>query len=317
MGRMQLISSSTNFVELSWNRVPYVNHFILQIQLCPIEMDKSYSFEDMPHFSPSLIPVPNKMKPQPISTYHNTSMPSSHNFNRHLPQMAKEIQSSCSPKPSFASQSLKYNFHPNTKRQSVNTNASLNDPSNKPYSSSPSQVCFNYSPAPRNAYPSFNIRQSSKLPNSSRIEPFAVSKPPQTPISSEQSPTSPLPIVITIPPVCQEEQPFKQQPVFASHNSYSCMSPVMSRPNTSKSNTTTSIAKPIPSHIPVACAPVAPRSALSASQITPERSSPSSCKSGNLITTDLLPYSSSAAISQSEENKTSMNLFCLIFILRL
>lgn len=314
MSRMQLISSSTDFLELSWTKVPCIDHFILQIQLCPSGMDKSYSFEDIPHFAPSLVPIPSRVKPQPMPMYRNTTMPSSNNFNRHLPQMAKEIQSLCSPKTPFSSQSVKYNLQPSKKRP-LNATKHLNDSSITPYNSSPSPVSFNYSPVPRNDYPSLHISQSSELPNSSQIEPLSAPKPAQT-ISlapKEQSPTSLAPIVITIPPVFQEEQKFKQQTVFAPPKTYSFVSPVMSKPNTSNSYTTTSINKPIPSHIPVACAPVAPRTTLSASQTTPESSSPLSFKSGNFFSSDLL-HNLSSAMSQLEGNQ-ARTYYCLIFIL--
>lgn len=315
MSRMQLISSSTDFLELSWTKVPCVDHFILQIQLCPSGMDKSYSFEDIPHFSPSLVPIPSRVKPQPTPMYCNTPLPSSHNFNRHLPQMTKEIQSRCSPKTQISSQSMKYNFQPSKKR-SLNATTHFNHSSTTPYNSLPSQVSFSYSPVPRNDYPPLHISQSSELPNCSQIEPLTP-KPAQT-ISlapKEPSPTSLAPIVITIPPVFQEEQQFKQQTVFASPKTYSFMSPVMSKPNISKSYTTTSINKPIPSHIPVACAPVAPRTTLSTSQTTPESSSPSSFKSGNIFSPDLLPYFSSA-LSQLEGNKASKYLLHVYFKIR-
>lgn len=317
MSRMQLISSSTDFLELSWTKVPCIDHFILQIQLCPSGMDKSYSFEDIPHFSPSLVPIPSRAKPQPMPMYRNTSMPSSHNFNRHLPQMTKEIQSLCSPKTPYSSQSIKHNFQPSKKRP-LNTTKHHSDSSTTPYNSLSSQVSFNYSPVPRNDYPSLHISQSAELPNSSQIEPPSAPKPAQT-ISlapKEQSPTSLAPIVITIPPVFKEEQKFKQQTVYASPKTYSFVSPVMSKPNTSISYTTTSINKPIPSHIPVACAPVAPRTTLSASQTTPESSSPTSGKPGNnLFSSDLLPYLSSA-ISQLEGNKGSTYLLNVYYKIR-
>lgn len=243
VGRIQLLSSSVDYLKMGWNQVSCVEYYILQIQRTEIPLFKTRLLEDSPKdnfaslatqqtHSPPQISLPKQMPPNVLPHLTSESV-------TNVPPVG--VSSGSNDMKPQSLPTIPYRTEASSDHQQLSC----------PIPTADSLTTSTPPPVPA---------KTTHLPPQNTPQQLVVQAPKPV--------TTTAPIIITIPTSLSEQMlPKPSNPVLVS-NSFKTVTTVAN--GNKPAYTITSMSKPISSHVPVATMPLHPRTQGSTVRFPPQ-----------------------------------------------